>query len=693
MDDYQHKQLSATLSLDIGPQGKRRYWAVLIGIDDYAPDGIRNLHGCVRDVQAVSRWLQSTLPLPQEQMTQLTAEVGSLQHAEIQPTYENVMAAFDKLGREANPGDFVFIHYSGHGSRAPTLRRDVKTTTGLDEVLVLRGGRHLRDFELGEVLDNLAGKGLIVLVVLDCCHSGGVDRDELQVRGIDRLPGHENILENVPAGAIERGLGLTRDAAFQDSLWQKARNYTVLAACQPHEKAREIRRKGKSHGLLTYSMLESLQMLGGAERPVSYQMLQNHIRARMHVEYNTTLKHLGMNYNPQHPMILGEQDRIIFGNDAFRGAQVAGVVDVQGERVHIDIGAPHGVISGDRFAVYNRESPFLVGQEAGQTPVSHVTIESVTGSHAVGVMEPVDKDRVKPGCWVKLVQRAPSNEVPVRIESPQLYRQLLALFNQTEGELGAFLRLIAWDDSEATPVYEVHDQELAYETTFASGQRVPNVPSVSKFDGLAEQMIQKNLQQLARYHIVQSLHNDRSPIGQLFRFRVSTSTQHDPTDTIIVDEDDFVNISFENNSPQTLYLTVFNLTPQWSVIQLTPPLGNDPIGVEAGRKDGTLYVQMTVPKALREAGEVEIEDTLMAIVTTEPTQLWMLQTDGIMNEEASELRGHETALVGASSQLLQELLASLGSFRNAQLGAGLDDWQTAKVKIVTRARQLPLEIV
>ncbi|KAL3429315.1 hypothetical protein BDV09DRAFT_200715 [Aspergillus tetrazonus] len=639
MDDYQPKQLSATLSLDVSPKGKQRYWAVLIGIDDYAPDGIRNIHGCRR-----------------------RDRFNMLRYNPLMRTWTT---AFDKLGREANAGDFVFIHYSGHGSRAPTLRHDVKTTTGLDEVLVLRGGRHLRDFELGEVLDNLAGKGLIVLVVLDCCHSGGADRDELQVRGIDRLPGHENILENIPAGATERGLGLTRDAAFQDSLWQKARNYTVLAACQPHEKAREIRRKGKSHGLLTYSMLESLQRLGGAERPVSYQMLQNHIRARMHIEYNTTLKHLGMNYNPQHPMILGEQDRVIFGNDTFRGAQVAGVVDVQGERVHIDIGAPHGVISGDRFAIHNRESPFLVGQEAGQAPVSHVTIETVTGSHSVGVMEPVDNDRVKPGCWVKLVQRAPSTNVPVRIESPQLYRQLLALFNQTEGELGTFLRLVAWDDSEATPVYEVHDQELVYETTFASGQRVPNVSSVSKFDGLAVQMIQKK----------------PSAIGKI------------PYNTILVDEDDFVNISFENHSPQTLYLTVFNLTPKWSVIQLTPPLGNDPIGVEAGRKDSTLYVQMTVPKPLRGAGEVEIEDTLMAIVTTEPTQLRMLQTDGIMSEDASGLRGDETALGEASSQLLQELLASLGSFRNARLGAGLDDWQTAKVKIVTRARQLPLKIV
>lgn len=46
--------------------------------------------------------------------------------------------------------------------------------------------RHLKDYRLGEYLDRLVVKGIILFVMLDCCHSGGADRTgDNFVHGLD----------------------------------------------------------------------------------------------------------------------------------------------------------------------------------------------------------------------------------------------------------------------------------------------------------------------------------------------------------------------------------------------------------------------------------------------------------------------------------------------------------------------------
>lgn len=125
------------------------------------------------------------------QFTKITASAPNEPHP---PTYDNVMAALEQVRTDAEPGDFVYIHFSGHGSRPkpqhnPEHHKRPPAGNQLYEVLLLEGDRHLKDFEFGEFLDNLASKGLFIFVVLDCCHSGGVDRvEDDTVRGIDGLP-------------------------------------------------------------------------------------------------------------------------------------------------------------------------------------------------------------------------------------------------------------------------------------------------------------------------------------------------------------------------------------------------------------------------------------------------------------------------------------------------------------------------
>jgi hypothetical protein len=47
-------------------------------------------------------------------------DTGPIEPSEDWPTYENIMAKFDKIIKLTKKGDNIYIHYSGHGGRVPT---------------------------------------------------------------------------------------------------------------------------------------------------------------------------------------------------------------------------------------------------------------------------------------------------------------------------------------------------------------------------------------------------------------------------------------------------------------------------------------------------------------------------------------------------------------------------------------------
>ncbi|KAF8858345.1 hypothetical protein BDZ45DRAFT_743385 [Acephala macrosclerotiorum] len=146
-----------------------------------------NLKGYVQDVEDVEQFLRSRLSTMPLHITKITASGPKEPRS---PTYDNILAALTTVKINAKPGDFVYIHFSGHGSRLKSSLHPQQplASNHLHEVLVLEGARHLKDFEPGEPLDDLASKGLFLFVVFDSCHSGGADRvADDNVRGIDNL--------------------------------------------------------------------------------------------------------------------------------------------------------------------------------------------------------------------------------------------------------------------------------------------------------------------------------------------------------------------------------------------------------------------------------------------------------------------------------------------------------------------------
>ena len=102
------------------------------------------------------------------------------------PTLAAIRAAFADLTARVQPGDFVYLHFSGHGTQAPAAHPETELD-GLDELFLPADigawtddasgvTNALVDDEVGAMLDALTPKGADVWVVFDSCHSGTVTR-------------------------------------------------------------------------------------------------------------------------------------------------------------------------------------------------------------------------------------------------------------------------------------------------------------------------------------------------------------------------------------------------------------------------------------------------------------------------------------------------------------------------------------
>lgn len=121
-----------------------------------------------------------------------------------QATKSNIDNAFNKLLSDSQKGDFVYIHFSGHGQQVVDNNGD--EIDGLDEALVpfdsplyfskgsYEGERLVRDDELNVFTDRLRTKlgptGQIVFVI-DACHSGTGTRGMGKARGTQVIMGPE----------------------------------------------------------------------------------------------------------------------------------------------------------------------------------------------------------------------------------------------------------------------------------------------------------------------------------------------------------------------------------------------------------------------------------------------------------------------------------------------------------------------
>ncbi|CAE7792128.1 MCA1 [Symbiodinium sp. CCMP2456] len=126
------------------------------------------LHGCANDVRRMIPVLEK-LGFHSDGGSQkvLLDEEGA---EGPKPTHANMLEGLDWLVAEAQPGDALLLHYSGHGGREPAEEG------GYHETLVpldFETAGMLRDTELFERLVKRLPEGCRLTCILDSCHSAG----------------------------------------------------------------------------------------------------------------------------------------------------------------------------------------------------------------------------------------------------------------------------------------------------------------------------------------------------------------------------------------------------------------------------------------------------------------------------------------------------------------------------------------
>lgn len=103
--------------------------ALLIGCN--YPGTKAELRGCINDVWKMHKCLINRFNFLEEDIIVLIDTDPSY----TQPTGKNIRSALSRLIRFTKPGDVLFVHYSGHGTRLPAETGE-KDDTGYDECIV-----------------------------------------------------------------------------------------------------------------------------------------------------------------------------------------------------------------------------------------------------------------------------------------------------------------------------------------------------------------------------------------------------------------------------------------------------------------------------------------------------------------------------------------------------------------------------
>jgi hypothetical protein len=150
------------------PKEKSRR-ALLVGINDY-PNEQDRLEGCVNDVYLMSSVLQECGFSPDSIRTCLNGRA----------TTEGILQRLEWLLDEPRAGDERVFYFSGHGARIPEYGDDYEPDRHLESLVPWdfdwSPEKSITDDQIYKLYSQLP-YDMHVVMIFDCCHSGGIHRD------------------------------------------------------------------------------------------------------------------------------------------------------------------------------------------------------------------------------------------------------------------------------------------------------------------------------------------------------------------------------------------------------------------------------------------------------------------------------------------------------------------------------------
>ncbi|KAH8203973.1 hypothetical protein TruAng_001915 [Truncatella angustata] len=437
-------------------------YALLIGINSYAHNPLK---GCVHDVQEVKICLEQRSPgVKVFMMTATCAENADprqlVENPSDWPTYDNIHSTLKLIATEAKPGDLVYIHYSGHGTRIPPS--EFNGNSGDVALALLAGDRgqrvnYLHGFELACLINKIVSIGCEATVVLDCCFSGGVSRH-------DNDDGGRSLVYDIgidmasprPSAGARAYMRAGRNTSLLPEWIVNPDKYNILAACGPHEVAREIELRDRTrHGALSYFLLKLLNSNGIKEGSIDDV-------------YGQLLASFRQNFRQQSPVLFGKQS-LRFFDSSMAGTLVKSiaVIGTTASRLYLNGGQAHGLSNGDVFVLVSchRTDKSKDFQTAGSTFGRIINAKGLTSEIEV-IDGPPDTKAFRAG-WIAMPKNQPSllryrthfqvtsTQQATWIEACSHRLSLNATFSEVADPSAAFTVIVGDTNS-----YEVRDANL-----------------------------------------------------------------------------------------------------------------------------------------------------------------------------------------------------------------------------------------
>lgn len=239
--------------------------ALVIGINYFNTEA--QLNGCINDAHAIRDFLIEERGFHACQVTVMT---DSLSHdSRYYPTRANILAQMRAAASEiTQPGDLLFVHYSGHGSyqRQGWLKRwwFGDEVDGQDETICpvdCDTAGMIIDDELRRILVDALPDGAVLRAIFDCCHSGTLIDARYNFR-LHSSANHEQL-------CLMENLNLRESAC--DAL--------MLSGCLDSQTSADAEIDGSASGALTYAFLRYSRKYGpDASCPVLLRGIHRYLR-------------------------------------------------------------------------------------------------------------------------------------------------------------------------------------------------------------------------------------------------------------------------------------------------------------------------------------------------------------------------------------------------------------------------------
>jgi len=330
-----------------------KYHALLIGVSHYDNPSIQPLNGPKNDVELMQKVLLEK-GFDKDNI-HILADGVTIE----QPTKDNIFTALTELIKTVEKEDFVYLHFSGHGSQQPEAKDSSRTEPeGRDEIFLPRDAglwqdeinsveNAIVDDDINEYLNKLRQKGAFVWVVFDSCHSGTMTRaalagvKDIRDRRVDPLD-----------------LGIPSEM-FKTSQTQRQREETALDdiasnvafyAVQPTEKTPEmplpLDKPSQIYGLFTFTLAQVLTKYDNITYRQAAQLILNHYAAH-NISQNKNIT----------PLFEGDLNSAIFSGHGSSPARKQWLIEQENGKLKMNAGQLHQLAAGSILAVVQTPAP------------------------------------------------------------------------------------------------------------------------------------------------------------------------------------------------------------------------------------------------------------------------------------------------------------------------------------------------